>query len=100
MWCEVNNNPTSEDVMSLGLQLSYLVEKYAEMPEDTCETRLHNLYAQMLHTASLYAMVAIRHYQINNESAELPYAEAYAKVANHAYESGFIVMHREEEKLH
>lgn len=100
MWCEIKADPTSEDVMSLGLQLSYLVEKYSELPEDVCETRAQNLYNQMLHTASLYAMVAIRHFQINHEGEAIPYAEAYAKVAGHAYESGFIVMHREEEKLH
>lgn len=79
----MNNVMTKDEVISLGMQLTFAIREYDMLPEETPEAVLTVMYDRIVSLAVAFSMEAAEEWRKTNKDEDKDLAEVLEDIHNH-----------------
>lgn len=79
----MNDVLTKEEVISLGMQLTFAIREYDMRPEETPEEELTGMYDRIVSLAVAFSMEAAEEWRKTNKDEDKDLAEVLEDIHNH-----------------
>lgn len=79
----MNNVMTKEEVISLGMQLTFAIREYDMLPEETPEAELESVYHRIISLAVAFSMEAAGEWRKANKDEDKDLGEVLEDIHNH-----------------
>jgi hypothetical protein len=79
----MNDVMTKEEVISLGMQLTFAIREYDMLPEETPEEELTGMYDRIISLAVAFSMEAAEEWRTTHKEEDKDLGEVLEDIHNH-----------------